>query len=101
MPKESKYRTKLEELGFKPVSEEMRRIIPRSVRRLQAAKIRKDGGVKPYFTSSDIVTYAKDETGCTWAAFGKINLTSLGFEDNSEVFESYLKARNQSDRRFN
>jgi hypothetical protein len=102
--RESVHAPKLRELGFTPVNKELtlmiRAQLPRKMSRNERRLLKKRR-YRPWFSATDFMTNATDETGQTWNIMLRVDLTSLGFEDKSSMVEAGLKKIRNSDTNYN
>lgn len=88
MKQESRYAQALRERGFRREKFDM----PRNMRR----KLRAIGSPRTFIRYQEFggdFTLANDETLQLWQADGEVDLTELGFTDNTAACRAYIRAR--------
>lgn len=81
--KESKYAPQLRAMGFAKIPSDVTHTI-REV--LTKGKNLDYKGLMPTYSPDDRFTFATDETGESWVAVGRKNLSLMGFRDNNTWF---------------
>jgi hypothetical protein len=105
MPKqaESQHAPKLRELGFKAVDKELtlavRSELPRKLSRNERRQLRKMR-YRPWFTMTNMMTTATDDTGLSWIGPANTDLSSLGFDNKTEQYKKNMAALRHSDPRY-
>jgi len=82
MAQKSKHAARLRQLGFRRVPGKTQKKVRKALSLAEQQYL----GLQSTFSPSDIVTYATDETGQSWFAKGRHDLTHLGFRDNEKWF---------------
>jgi hypothetical protein len=105
MPKEveSCHAPKLRELGFavidKEISLAVRSILPRRLSRNERRRLR-NMRYHPWFTMTNLMTLATDDTGQSWVGPSNIDLSNLGFDNKTEQHDKHMKDLHHSDPKY-
>lgn len=101
--KEARHAQQLRDLGFTTIDKELSLVVrgnlPRRLSRNERRQLKKQG-YRPWFTMTETLTFATDETGQTWKGPGNTDLTAFGYEDKSESAQTTLRSMRNTDPRY-